>query len=253
MLREHVDDVVAEEVVVPCPRNSTGLQAAVRGHREHGALPNIQQFRHACRRENMCVYSSRIAPNSTSSSGSLADILSSLRQGSVETEIFPTFPCYLPYSGSIIHQMAVREGAVVVSSAEDWANRLGFGGHAVLTIVETAKVLRVCERSVRIGIKKGTIPHVRVGRRVLISVPQLVEMLARPRDGATGAADSPALQRGSEARPRRLANDDECPMDMSGSEARAGTRSTASSTRPRGRRSNGTRSPEPPRLRLRPF
>lgn len=63
-------------------------------------------------------------------------------------------------------------------AVEQWMERLGLQGKAVLTTVETAALLRICERSVREGIKKGWIPHVRLGRRVVVPVPRLVAMLA---------------------------------------------------------------------------
>ena len=66
------------------------------------------------------------------------------------------------------------------ASLEEWMELLGLQGKAVLTIAETAALLRICERSVREGIKAGWIPHVRLGRRVLVPVPRLVTMLAEP-------------------------------------------------------------------------
>lgn len=65
---------------------------------------------------------------------------------------------------------------------EAWARQLGLGGTALLTTEEVAPLLRICERSVRQGIKDGRIPHVRLGRRLLIPVPKLLAMLLEERD-----------------------------------------------------------------------
>lgn len=75
------------------------------------------------------------------------------------------------------------------ASLEEWMEWLGLQGKAVLTIAETAALLRICERSVREGIKAGWIPHVRLGRRVLVPVPRLVAMLAEP-DGLAEPTDA---------------------------------------------------------------
>ena len=58
-----------------------------------------------------------------------------------------------------------------------WTDQLGLADRAVLTTHEASTVLRISERSVRQAIKDGTLPSVRVGRRVLIPVPMLVNML----------------------------------------------------------------------------
>src|SRR5829696_1615084 len=52
------------------------------------------------------------------------------------------------------------------SPVEAWARQLGLHGTALLTTDEAAPLLRICERSVRQGIKEGRIPHVRMGRRL---------------------------------------------------------------------------------------
>lgn len=62
---------------------------------------------------------------------------------------------------------------------DQWADMLGIGSKAVLTTRETASVLRVSEKSVREGIKEGTIPSVRLGRRLLVPVPMLLSSLLR--------------------------------------------------------------------------
>ena len=62
---------------------------------------------------------------------------------------------------------------------DEWAEMLGIGSKAVLTIRETASVLRVSEKSVREGIKEGSIPCIRLGRRLLIPVPMLLSSLLR--------------------------------------------------------------------------
>lgn len=85
--------------------------------------------------------------------------------------------------------LAFRPSASAPSSAsrwsiEEWAQHLGVSGKAVLTTVETAALLRICERSVRAGIKDGWIPHLRLGRRVVVPVPRLVAMLAEHLDAA---------------------------------------------------------------------
>ena len=64
-------------------------------------------------------------------------------------------------------------------SIEHWAAQLGLGKKAVLTTTEAADVLRISERSVRQRIKAGTLPHVRLGRRLLIPVPMLLRSLLR--------------------------------------------------------------------------
>ena len=62
---------------------------------------------------------------------------------------------------------------------DQWAEMLGIGNKAVLTTRETATVLRVSEKSVREGIKEGSIPCIRLGRRLLIPVPMLLSSLLR--------------------------------------------------------------------------
>lgn len=62
---------------------------------------------------------------------------------------------------------------------DQWAEMLGIGNKAVLTTRETASVLRVSEKSVREGIKEGSIPCIRLGRRLLIPVPMLLSSLLR--------------------------------------------------------------------------
>ena len=64
-------------------------------------------------------------------------------------------------------------------SVQRWAEQLGIGQKAVLTTHETADLLRISERSVRQGIYDGTIPCVRLGRRVLVPVPVLLDALLR--------------------------------------------------------------------------
>jgi excisionase family DNA binding protein len=60
---------------------------------------------------------------------------------------------------------------------EAWTEQLGLADRAVITTQEASTVLRISERSVRQAIKEGALPSVRVGRRVLIPVPMLVNML----------------------------------------------------------------------------
>lgn len=62
---------------------------------------------------------------------------------------------------------------------DQWADMLGIGSKAVLTTSETASVLRVSEKSVREGIKEGSIPCIRLGRRLLVPVPMLLSSLLR--------------------------------------------------------------------------
>ena len=62
-------------------------------------------------------------------------------------------------------------------SIEDWAAQLGLAETAVLTTPEAAELLRVSERMMRDLIKDGTVPSVRLGRRVLIPVPALLRTL----------------------------------------------------------------------------
>ncbi len=82
--------------------------------------------------------------------------------------------------------VAPRTEALEGLRLERWADMLGIGGKAVLTARETASVLRVSEKSVREGIKEGTIPCVRIGRRVLVPVPMLLSSLLRgPTDSGT--------------------------------------------------------------------
>ena len=69
-------------------------------------------------------------------------------------------------------------------SLEQWANQLGIGGKAVLTTSEAAAVLRVSERSLRDMIKAGTVPSLRLGRRLLVPVPMLLRsLLEEPKHG----------------------------------------------------------------------
>ena len=66
---------------------------------------------------------------------------------------------------------------------DQWADMLGIGAKAVLTTSETASILRVSEKSVRQGIKDGSIPSLRLGRRLLVPVPMLLSSLLRePQD-----------------------------------------------------------------------
>jgi len=67
----------------------------------------------------------------------------------------------------------------MTASIQEWSEHFGLGEKAVLTLNEAAIVLRICERSLREGIKNGSIPHIRLGRRILVPVPRLVEMLAQ--------------------------------------------------------------------------
>lgn len=62
---------------------------------------------------------------------------------------------------------------------DQWANMLGIGSKAVLTTRETASVLRVSEKSVREGIKEGSIPCIRLGRRLLVPMPMFLSSLLR--------------------------------------------------------------------------
>lgn len=66
----------------------------------------------------------------------------------------------------------------MTASIQEWTEHFGLGDKAVLTLNEAALILRVCERSVREGVKNGSIPHLRLGRRILVPVPRLLEMLA---------------------------------------------------------------------------
>lgn len=62
-------------------------------------------------------------------------------------------------------------------SLEQWADQLGISGKAVLTASEAAAVLRVSERSLRDMIKDGTVPSLRLGRRLVVPVPMLLRSL----------------------------------------------------------------------------
>ncbi len=62
-------------------------------------------------------------------------------------------------------------------SLEQWADQLGISGKAVLTASEAAAVLRVSERSLRDRIKDGTVPSLRLGRRLVVPVPMLLRSL----------------------------------------------------------------------------
>lgn len=69
-------------------------------------------------------------------------------------------------------------------SLEQWAEQLGISGKAVLTAAEAASVLRISERSVREMMKAGTVPSLRLGRRLLVPVPMLLRsLLAEPKHG----------------------------------------------------------------------
>jgi excisionase family DNA binding protein len=67
--------------------------------------------------------------------------------------------------------------ALLSPTVEAWARLLGLEGTALLTTEEAASLLRICERSVRQGIKDGQIPHLRLGRRLFIPAPKLLAML----------------------------------------------------------------------------
>ena len=60
---------------------------------------------------------------------------------------------------------------------QQWADQLGLGTKAVLTTKEAADVLRVSERSMRDMLKAGTVPSVRLGRRLVVPVPMLLRSL----------------------------------------------------------------------------
>ena len=60
---------------------------------------------------------------------------------------------------------------------QQWAAQLGLGTKAVLTTKEAADVLRVSERSMRDMLKAGTVPSVRLGRRLVVPVPMLLRSL----------------------------------------------------------------------------
>lgn len=62
-------------------------------------------------------------------------------------------------------------------SLEQWADQLGISGKAVLTASEAAAVLRVSERSLRDMMKAGTVPSLRLGRRLVVPVPMLLRSL----------------------------------------------------------------------------
>ena len=62
-------------------------------------------------------------------------------------------------------------------SSDDWIIALGLAGKAVLTIDETATLLRISERTLRERIRSGDVPCLQFGRRILIPVPRLVELL----------------------------------------------------------------------------
>lgn len=70
---------------------------------------------------------------------------------------------------------ATREHEPV--SLEQWADQLGISGKAVLTVSEAAAVLRVSERSLRDMMKAGTVPSLRLGRRLVVPVPMLLRSL----------------------------------------------------------------------------
>lgn len=72
--------------------------------------------------------------------------------------------------------IAETEAATGVS-LEEWANQLGLASKAVLTTKEAAEVLRVSERSVRDMMKAGTVPSLRLGRRLFVPVPMLLRSL----------------------------------------------------------------------------
>lgn len=85
-------------------------------------------------------------------------------------------PAYVP---DVSGADAERENSV-----QAWAETIGLAGKAVLSTDEAAEVLQISERSVRQGIKDGTIPVMRLGRRVLIPVPRLLEMLINEPEAA---------------------------------------------------------------------
>jgi excisionase family DNA binding protein len=62
-------------------------------------------------------------------------------------------------------------------STDSWLDHLGLADQAVLTIDETAKILRISDRTVRERINAGDIPALHFGRRVLIPVPWLMSIL----------------------------------------------------------------------------
>ena len=67
-------------------------------------------------------------------------------------------------------------------SLDRWAEMLGIGSKAVLTTNETASILRISEKSVREGIKAGSIPSLRLGRRLLVPVPMLLSSMLAGND-----------------------------------------------------------------------
>ena len=69
-------------------------------------------------------------------------------------------------------------------SLDRWAEMLGIESKAVLTTNETASILRISEKSVREGIKAGSIPSLRLGRRLLVPVPMLLSSMLAGNDKA---------------------------------------------------------------------
>ena len=56
-----------------------------------------------------------------------------------------------------------------------------------LTVLETARLLNVCREAAYKGVHDGTIPSIRIGRRILVPRQPLLDMLSPP--AGTGGRD----------------------------------------------------------------
>jgi excisionase family DNA binding protein len=65
------------------------------------------------------------------------------------------------------------------------------GDRATLTVSETAELLGVSRDVAYESARRGEIPTLRLGRRVLVSVPRLLTLLGAPIDGADVDEGSP--------------------------------------------------------------
>ena len=73
---------------------------------------------------------------------------------------------------------------------------------AALTITETAQLLQVDVRTVSRACEEGQLPHLRIGRRLLIPRLPLLALLGADQDRAHGT--TPAAQDGPAMRPAHL-------------------------------------------------
>lgn len=78
------------------------------------------------------------------------------------------------------------------AGVQDYAPAPGVSGHPeYLTVSEVARILRVCDQTVRRMVRRGDLPYIRAGKKILVDAADL------PEPGRVMRPDVP------DARPRR--------------------------------------------------